>query len=246
MKGFEIPGSELTLEKIQEITADPELEHLVVWGGPLGNSDFAFLRDVPSLKSLVLGEMRIDDGIFAHLRHLKKLEYLVLAYTGIRGNFAALEGLPLRDVRLEGCRFVGDQAAESLARFSTLRQLEIHMTGVTDAGVAALAGLPLEVLWLGPRVTDGALEVLGRMPTLRYLDICAHNVSDEGVAHLRTLPNLRILWLTRCGITDASVAVLAALGELQELNVNHTGISEAGLARLRAALPGCRFPDPDA
>jgi hypothetical protein len=245
MKSFAARGEELTLEHIQAVQASPDLEELVIWGGPLKNNDLAFLAGLTSLKSLVLGELRIDDAIFAHLRHLIRLEYLVLSYTAVTGDFTPMHGLPLRDVRLEGCRFVGDAAAESLAAFPSLRQLELHMTGLTDAGVAALTHLPLEVLWLGPRVTDASLVALSEITTLQHLDVCAHNVTDEGVRALVSLPNLKNLWLTRCGITDACVEMLGAMSGLQELNVSHTGVSEAGLARLRGALPSCRFPEPD-
>jgi hypothetical protein len=119
------------------------------------------------------------------------------------------------------------------------------MTGVTDAGVQSLSGLPLEVLWLGPRVTDAALATLAGMKTLQHLDICAHNVSDEGVAALTNLPLLSKLWLTRCGITDACVEALSGMPALVELNVNDTGITEAGMSLLRRVLPACRFPEPD-
>ncbi len=245
MKKLEFAGENLTPEKLEALGNEHDLEHLVIWGGPLKNDDLAPLAKLVALKQLALGEMRIDDGVFEYLRHLPKLETLILAYTANRGDVTPLLNLPLKDVRLEGCRFVGDHSATSLARIPTLRKLEIHMTGLTDAGVAALAALPLETLWLGPRVTDAAMQILGGMPTLRHLDICAHNVSDEGARALSTLPNLEILWLARCGITDDSVAALAAMSGLRELNVNCTGISNSGMNRLRAALPGCTFPDPD-
>lgn len=243
MKSVEIAGGDLTPGRLAELPAD--LESLVIWGGPLRNEDLTPLARFRELRHLALGEMRIDDGVFGYLASLPNLEILNLAYTAVRGDFSALTGLPLREVRLEGCRWVGDHTARSLAAFPTLRNLEIHMTGFTDAGVAALADLPLEVLWLGPRVTDEAMKVLSGMPTLRHLDICAHNVSDEGVRMLAKLPRLEILWLARCEVTDASIDVLASLKSLCELNVNYTGVSSAGLDRVRAALPGCRFPEPD-
>ncbi len=245
MRRLEFRGEDLTPEKLLALGEHSELEHLVIWGGPLTNEDLSPLANLAGLQSLVLGEMRIDDGVFSHLRGLKQLETLNLAYTNVRGDFTPLAELPLRDVRLEGCRFVGDASAATLAHVSALRHLEIHMTGLTDAGVAHLAGLPLEVLWLGPRVTDEAMRTLAGMPTLKYLDICAHMVSDAGVAMLATLPNLEVLWLSRCGLTDAAVSSLIQLRGLRELNVNFTGVSENGLARLRAALPACRFPEPD-
>lgn len=245
MRKLEFRGQDLTPEGLHALGLESELEHLVIWGGPLTNDDLAPLAHLKGLKQLVLGEMRIDDGVFVHLQHLPNLETLILAYTSNRGDMTSLTHLPLRDVRLEGCRFVGDTCAETLARIPTLRQLELHMTGLTDLGVAALAGLPLETLWLGPRVTDAAMETLSKMPTLRHLDICAHNVSDAGAKMLASLPRLEILWLSRCDIGDECVEALAGISTLQELNVNCTRVTEDGLKTLRAALPNCRFPEPD-
>jgi len=83
-----------------------------------------------------------------------------------------------------------DACARSLARFPTLRQVEMHMTGLTDDGLAALSALPLEVLWLGPRITDRGMETVGGFSGLRHIDICTHLITDEGV---RAIAGLRAL-----------------------------------------------------
>jgi hypothetical protein len=238
-------GTEITPDVLRSLEASTALEKLVIWGGPLTTAELEPLSRLTQLKSLVLGEMRLDDGIFLHLQPLRRLEHLNLAYTGVQGDFSPLAGLPLKDVRLEGCRFVTDACAKSLASFPSLRQLEIHMTGLTDDGVAELAELPLEVLWLGPRITDRALRVIGGMPTMKHLDLCAHMVTDEGVAELASLPNLEVLWLSRCSVSDESVAVLSGMHSLKELNVSYTAVSAQGLASLRAAHPHCRLIEPD-
>jgi hypothetical protein len=242
---IEVAGETATPEFLRSLEGNADLEHLTIWGGPLKNEDLEPLRRLTQLKGLRLGEMRVDDGLFAYLQPLRKLETLILAYTGIRGDFTPLYGLPLRDVRLEGSRFVGDACAAALAGFPTLRRVEVHMTGITDVGLQSLSSLPLEVLWLGPRITDAGLASIAGMTTLRHLDLCAHMVTDAGIAALSNLRNLEILWITRCSVTDKSVPVLAGLQSLKELNVNDTGITSAGLARLRAALPSTRFTEPD-
>jgi hypothetical protein len=238
-------GDKVTPELLRSLEEDAALEKLVIWGGGLTTGDLEPLSRLTQLKSLGLGEMRVDDGVFAWLQPLRRLECLNLAYTAVRGEFSVLAGLPLRDIRLEGCRLVGDSCAMSLTAFPTLRQLEIHMTGVTDAGVETLTGLPLEVLWLGPRITDTALNSIGQMASMQHLDLCAHMVTDEGVPALAGLGNLEVLWLSRCGISDESVQVLAGMQSLRELNVSHTGVSAAALQRLREALPDCRLVEPD-
>ena len=119
------------------------------------------------------------------------------------------------------------------------------MTGLTDDGLAALAAVPLEVLWLGPRITDRGMETIGGFGNLRHLDICTHLITNTGVRALAGLKELQVLWLTRSRITDASIEVLAQFKGLRELNVNHTEITPQGLAQLKVALPGCRLVEPD-
>ncbi|HYI97852.1 MAG TPA: hypothetical protein VEX68_30210 [Bryobacteraceae bacterium] len=189
--------------------------------------------------------MPIDDGLFQHLAPLKELRSLCLAYTNNLGDFTRLATLPLQDVRLEGCRRVGDACAKTLAPISTLRQLEIHMTGLTDQGLRHFENSNLEVLWLGPRVTDIGMKTVASMRSLKHLDICAHLVTDEGARELAGLPNLQILWLTRCRLTDDIVPMLSKWQNLRELNVRHTEITQQGFERLRQALPDCRIVDAD-
>jgi hypothetical protein len=240
-----ITGEQATPEFLRSLEDNTELRELTIWSGPVRNEDLEPLRRLTQLTSLCLGEMRVDDGIFEFLKPLRQLDTLILAYTAIRGDFTPLAGIPLRDVRLEGNRFVSDACAVTLATFPTLRNVEMHMTGLTDAGLRWLSELPLEVLWLGPRITDAGLASIAGMISLKHMDLCAHMVTDEGIASLADLKRLEVLWVTRCSVTDASVPVLAGFQALKELNVNDTGITESGMARLRAALPGTRFVEPD-
>jgi len=223
------------------IQSHRDLRRLTIWGGPLKNEDLAPLRKLTSLTSLTLGELAIDDGVFAHLQPLRELAALNLAYTGVQGDFTPLLGLPLREIRLEGCRHVGDASARSLAHLPTLRHLELHMTSLTDAGLAALAALPLEVLWLGPRVTDRGMSTVAQFTNLRHLDICTHLLTDEGVRAIAGLRALEVLWLSRSRITDASVEILAQFSRLRELCVTFTELTIRGIEELRRALPACRM-----
>jgi hypothetical protein len=234
-------GDDITEARLRALESERDLEQLIIWGGPVTNERLEPLSRLTWLKGLVLGESAIDDGVFRYLMPLRELEYLNLAYTNIAGNFGALEGIPLRDVRLEGCGRIGDACTASLARFPTLRQLEIHMTRVTDKGLRHLANSSLEVLWLGPRITDEGMQILPTMTGLRHLDICAPGVTDRGIRALPELKKLEVLWLAQTRTTDDSVDVLSQLRGLRELAVGHTRITEAGKARLRQALPQCRL-----
>ena len=238
-------GHEITAEQIQSLQSRTDLKELVIWGGPMTKDRLEPISRLTWLTGLVLGEMPVDDGIFEYLAPLRNLEYLAIAYTNIQGDFTTLSGLPLKDVRLEGCRRVGDLCAKTLATFPTLRQLEIHMTGLTDSGLKHFENSHLEVLWLGPRITDTGMKMVGTMRRLRHLDVCAHLVTDDGVRELIALPDLEVLWLTRCRITDDVIPLLADCRNLRELNVRHTEVTDQGIERLRQALPHCRIVDAD-
>jgi len=107
-------GESLSDEQLRSLAANRELERLTIWSGPMTNHRLAPLSRLTGLTGLVLGDMPIDDGVFEHLKELRHLEYLNLAYTNISGDFRVLSGIPLRDVRLEGCRRVGDECAVTL------------------------------------------------------------------------------------------------------------------------------------
>jgi internalin A len=232
-------GTEVSEELLCALEANKDLESLTIWGGPLTNDRLAPLSRLTQLKALTLGEMPIDDGILPHLRNLRKLESLNLSYTRVEGDFTPLLGLSLREVRLEGCRRVGDRCAEILSRFSTLRQLEIHMTALTDEGVAQFAHAPLEVLWLaGSRITDAGMRAVGTMAELKHLDICSGGVTDVGLQAIAGLTSLEVLWLSQSRITDASIDILCRFTKLRELSVDKTGVTQAGKQKLRELLPG--------
>ena len=82
-----------------------------------------------------------------------------------------------------------------VARMRSLRELNVWDSGVTDAGVKALATLPhLETLYLdGTEITDEALKHLKSTNTLRTLWITRTLVSAEAVRELQhALPKCTI------------------------------------------------------
>ena len=180
-----ITGEQATPEFLRSLEDNADLRELTIWSGPLRNEDLEPLSRLTRLTSLCLGEMRVDDEVFEFLKPMRSLDTLILAYTAIRGDFTPLTGIPLRDVRLEGNRFVSDACAASLAGFPTLRNVEMHMTGLTDAGLRSLSELPLEVLWLGPRITDqGLASIAGMRLRERWDDWYRAPFTSESRSHI--------------------------------------------------------------
>ncbi len=85
--------------------------------------------------------------------------------------------------------------------------LDLPSTGVTDAGLAELAGLT----------------------NLQALDLGFTSVTDAGLAELAGLANLQTLDLGLTSVTDAGLAELAGLANLQVLDLSFTRVTDAGL-----------------
>jgi Leucine-rich repeat (LRR) protein len=78
---------------------------------------------------------------------------------------------------------------------TSLRELELSGTDVTDADLPPLAGLShLENLRLAhTQITDAGLDALARLTWLRHLDLNHTDISNQGAATLRQrLPNTQI------------------------------------------------------
>jgi hypothetical protein len=130
-----------------------------------------------------------------------------------------------------------------------LNVLRIRVDGsrVTDAGLAALAGLSeLESLQIqsAELLTDEGLQALRGLSKLQLLLLCdAHQITDAGLKHLSGLPKLERLCVTESQIGDHWYEQLGPSPSLVELyfgrslgcdTVTHSGsrISDRGLVGL--------------
>jgi mono/diheme cytochrome c family protein len=116
---------------------------------------------------------------------------------------AAIAGAAFGDAELSKLAAVG----------SELRWLDLSRTGLTNAGLAALA----------------------RMPNLERLDLRETAVGDEGVRALAGLRKLETLGLYGTRVTDAGIPALRELPSLRKLYVGSTQVTEPGLDALRKA-----------
>lgn len=133
----------------------------------------------------------------------------------------------------------------SIARIADGRPfLHVHSTNaasrITDASLAALAGVAPQVLWLdlgGTRISDRGLGAVAQLPNLTRLHLQHTAVGDGGVARLAGLQRLEYLNLYGTDVTDASMGPLSSLTRLRALYVWETRVTPAGVSRLQAALP---------
>jgi len=184
---------------------------------------------------------------------------------------AVTDAEPSRDkLDRSGTQTTDADLARRLEGLTSLGELKLQDTNITDAGLAHLKGLTsLELLYLGKtQITDAGLAHLKNLTALRHLCVhetqvsnagleqlksltslqylCLHDtqVSDAGLAHLKGLTSLQTLYLHNTQISDAGLVHLKGLTSLRQLNLRSTKVSTAGLADLKEALPNCRILGP--
>ena len=126
---------------------------------------------------------------------------------------------------------VADAALAELRALKQLRSLNLHGTGIGDAGLNHLAGqTSLQELFLGgTKITDKGLSTIGGLKALRTLNLSKTAIGDEGLKQLAALKDLRILNLASTKATDAGLKELSNLEQLEELYLNNTAVADMGV-----------------
>jgi hypothetical protein len=149
----------------------PALRGLGVSCRHVDEAALATLPRFPALRQLM--PMDVTDAGFRHVGRCRGLEDLWCMYCRDTGDEATghLAGLTLKTYYAGKTR-ITDASLEVLGRMPSLESIELWETaGVTDAGVAALAGLPrLKRLAISgaPRVTRHALAWLPSRVEIEY------------------------------------------------------------------------------
>ena len=170
----------------------PNLSSLVIRRSPLlSDKGLEHLKRLPKLTHLGLLELAVTDRGVEPLAALTRLTLLDLRGSAQVGNPGLKHLRPLknlRTLRLGGSQ-IDDDSLAIVADFASLRGLTIDEAAVTDAGLARLAGLPLEDFGLIRcyGVTDEGLRPLARLRALRQLTVRGIPLSGAGLVHLRGL-----------------------------------------------------------
>jgi internalin A len=208
---------------LESVAGRKNLAGLGIWECELTTIDLKVLAGFPQLTVLQMhggynGSTLIPEAALKSLKEFKRL--------------AALE--------IHGMRLT-DAGVQDLADLKPVRWLTASYTGLTDAHLKTLAGLPnLEALDLAfnPKITDAAfieLKGFGKLTTLR---LNSTNISDAGLEAVKDLPKLEVLYLWHPKITDAGLDNLSTAKRLRRLYLDDgRGTTAAGVERLKKALP---------
>ncbi|WP_425616548.1 hypothetical protein NA78x_000196 [Anatilimnocola sp. NA78] len=133
---------------------------------------------------------------------------------------------------------IDDTQLQQLAELSSLRELLLDKSNVTDAGVAHLTKLgKLEHLKLrGARITDAGFQQLCTIESLQRLNLPQADLTDAGLAAITNLKQLELLRLGSPKVTDAGVAHIAQAQTIRWLHLIDIPLGDASLKSI-AELP---------
>ncbi len=132
--------------------------------------------------------------------------------------------------------------AMPLAASTNAISVNFSMAGskINDAALADLKPVAEQIVSLnlaGTGITDAGLAQIAGLKNLQKLHLEKTAVGDDGLAHLKGLSELRYLNLYSSKVTDKGLAHLSGLAKLQNLYVWQTGVTEAGATGLVKSLP---------
>ncbi len=127
---------------------------------------------------------------------------------------------------------------ESLGRVAKIEHIvaiDIFDKDASDRDLAALAGMQnLESLDAAhnSRITDAGVAALAGLTKLRRLDLTNTMVTGTGFKERPDMVNLEYLTLNDCPVTDESLAAIPRYPRLKQLFLGHTAVSDEGLMSL--------------
>lgn len=106
----------------------------------MDDGDASIILRFPSVRTLELSGTSISDEALLHVSDWKELSSVDLSRTavGAKGTRVLSRLKALRTLRLSGCKHVNDAAVEELVVSSTLEEVWLDGTGITNSGLARL------------------------------------------------------------------------------------------------------------
>src|SRR5262249_4144827 len=150
----------------------PALKGLAVSCKNVDDAALSSLPRFPSLRGLM--PMDVPDAGFRHVGRCEQLEDLWCMYCRDTGDEATehIAGLAKLKTYYAGATQITDRSLEVLGRMNSLESIEFYeCAGISNAGIALLAGLPrLRELSIGgsPKVTREGMAVFPATVRVNY------------------------------------------------------------------------------
>jgi hypothetical protein len=279
-KGFQLlaPIEDLdTLHLNATLITDASLDQIAKWKhlrtlslpGSITNAGLRRLEGLTEIDELSCGSTQLTDESVDTILKFTHLHFISLGPNVTPAGYERLsvlrgiDNIAMYDV---GERSFDDSMMAVLAKFPNLRQLNLHVTRITDAGLPHLAKLHnLTVLTLPQGTTDAGLAHVAHLRKLERLDLQRTSVTNAGLAALaevKSLHSLRLppttgdrclalfsehqiplayMLLTGKGYTDECIPALIAMKSLSNVDHLGTAITAEGIKRLQGARPDIRI-----
>ncbi|MCX4239617.1 leucine-rich repeat domain-containing protein [Paraliomyxa miuraensis] len=125
-----------------------------------------------------------------------------------------------------------------------LRSASFYDVPIDDEGLAFLCEVSTlkNIVLQGTRVSNDGLRQLARLPALTHLRLKDNpQLTDDGVPHLLAISRLQDLQVHETSITATALLPLARLPELSDLCVDDETGTEAELRELSRQMPRCEL-----
>ena len=228
------------------------LESVFLCKRDMRDSDLAFLRELPNLRSLEFlagpnpfheNGSSVTDACAESIGQARNLRWLEI-YNGDKLSDRFIEGISQHVEELEhlhlGSDNLTDRSLQLLAKqCGNLKSIDLYSKQFTDQGVAFLASAKqLQKVWLEcPLLTNESVSVLTELRDLRHLLITAPTVTNEVVEKVAKLPELQILCLRNTPLSDEQFAMFANHPKLESIFANGRNLTTENVLQVIATMP---------
>jgi Leucine-rich repeat (LRR) protein len=227
--------SQLTDEDAEVVGSLRELRSIALFASPLGLAGMKSLSSLPQLAELDVGDAKLKRGAYAGLAAMTQLRSLNISGDTKFGDaeLDALLGLCLLEIVKLVDTGLTDAGISKLSGVPSIVEIELPAS-VTDAGLSAISTLPrLRAVRLSSKTTDEGVRALAAAVQLERVRLVLAKITDESLRMLSRCTHLRVLDVSRCSkVTDQGVSALAACTEIEELNLSGTKLTGRGLTAL--------------
>ncbi len=206
--------------ELELLTRLPRLRLLNLYEADITDADFQYIVRIDSLEHLILAGNQVTDTGLVRLAALENLQRVSLMPSGVTsaGVYRLKQARPDLQIAVN---------ALELSGLVHLRKYGVH--GALDDKYRLVA-----LDFNGTSVTDEDLRPVASHRLLRMVNLSETRIGDAGLEHLRSLDNVRELWLTGTAITDDGLKKLAGMVRLKAISLSRTRVTDTGMAHLRA------------